>query len=226
MGYSCIPAIAGDAVETDSPVAYEWRTPADDFLQKFRDDPAFQYKTQLREPGWWQELMEWLVRHLSFSKEKKVSDSNEWWEIAVWLVIVTLFVFLIYKFILSLFHLKGRGKDVSFAGDDNIGVLPVDLESYRQLAEKALSQADYSLATRLHYLYVLHLLDEKRLIRWDIHKANRIYMYELKDERLKGMFGELCRIFEYVCYGDIQLDEPAYRQVEQYFRQFEKEVPV
>ena len=67
---------------------------------------------------------------------------------------------------------------------------------------------------------LLHLMDEKGMIRWDAHKTNRSYYYELKDKALRDDFEKLAYIFDCVCYGDFEVSASLYGQLEPVFDEF------
>ena len=63
-------------------------------------------------------------------------------------------------------------------------------------------------------------MDEKGMIRWDAHKTNRSYYYELKDKALRDDFEKLAYIFDCVCYGDFEVSASLYGQLEPVFDEF------
>ena len=92
--------------------------------------------------------------------------------------------------------------------------------SYRQMLEQAVAENDFKLAIRIRYGGLLHLMDEKGMIRWDAHKTNRSYYYELKDKALRDDFEKLAYIFDCVCYGDFEVSASLYGQLEPVFDEF------
>ena len=83
-----------------------------------------------------------------------------------------------------------------------------------------MARRDYVLALRIHYWYVLQLLDADGRIHWDACRTNWAYCHELKEEELKAPFLRLTRIFEYVCYGEFQIDNLEYEQLSREFEDF------
>ena len=109
-------------------------------------------------------------------------------------------VFGIYKLVRSKFWLTAKSEpDLQKAMDPWIGDAWNEL-SYRQMLEQAVA--------------------EKGMIRWDAHKTNRSYYYELKDKALRDDFEKLAYIFDCVCYGDFEVSASLYGQLEPVFDEF------
>jgi hypothetical protein len=81
-------------------------------------------------------------------------------------------------------------------------------------------QKDYRSAIRYHFLFVLKRLSDQKLINWNPEKTNKEYLSELKIAKLKSGFQELSYIFDYVWYGDFDVNEERYRHFEEKFSQF------
>ena len=70
------------------------------------------------------------------------------------------------------------------------------------------------------YYAILIIRTCKLMIRWDAHKTNRSYYYELKDKALRDDFEKLAYIFDCVCYGDFEVSASLYGQLEPVFDEF------
>ena len=64
---------------------------------------------------------------------------------------------------------------------------------------------------------VLKKLSDKKQIDWNTEKTNHDYLKELKSESSKTNFAELLYIFEYVWYGEFEINEEAYLQFKKKF---------
>lgn len=197
------------------------RQPEEQFLQKFREDPAFNYFTVQAEPGFWDRVKWWIWQHLKL--DISFSGDNFWLQLILEGVVLVLIVLLIYLLIRRK-YLKHKPRNEM---QEVLGLKEqLDGISYPGLVEQAVVAGNYSLAVRIHYLYILRLLDEKEIIHWDVHRTNLSYYYEIKEEKLREHFGKLMRIFDYVCYGEFQVDKDLYRNLEQEFNDFQKEMTV
>ena len=67
------------------------------------------------------------------------------------------------------------------------------------------------------FLNVLKNLSDKKLIDWNVEKTNHDYLKALKTEQSKTVFAELLYIFEYVWYGEFEVNEETYHQLKKKF---------
>ncbi len=88
-----------------------------------------------------------------------------------------------------------------------------------QIAQ-AIAQRQFRQAIRLWYLKTLKALDSLKLIDWEMNKTNRQYVTEFKKPDLMASFADLTRMFEYIWYGDMLIDEQLYAVAAQSFRKF------
>lgn len=205
----------------DSLPEYRLRVPGDDFLQKFRNDRAFDYRERLQAVGWWQKFKFWLGRH--FLKDYAVG----WGRVIYWLSIVIacgMIVFLLYRLLLSQGrYVPVRDKEV-LTGIDALAGTVLNAESYTALIGQAEAKKDFALAVRIHYRYILWLLDREKLISWNVHKTNLSYCCELKEEKLRTAFRGLTSAFDCVCYGEFAVDEALYRELCEDFQLFQQQI--
>ena len=82
------------------------------------------------------------------------------------------------------------------------------------------SQQEYRFAIRYQFPMLLKQLPDKKLINWNPEKTNKDYLSELKTKELKMGFKELAYIFDYVWYGEFQVDEEHYQNFKQKFLNF------
>ena len=87
-----------------------------------------------------------------------------------------------------------------------------------------MSIGNFRLAVRLQYLQVLKKLSDKGYIDWRINKTNTDYVDEIKSKSFSGMFTRLTFDFEYVWYGEKQVNQEEFFEIRQQFQQFNKQV--
>lgn len=216
-------AVAGsDIVTGDSLPEYHLRTPGQEFLQEFRNDPTFNYTIEKSTPDWWQRVKWWILKHL-FGKHEYTN--TEWLDWALRAMAAILVAFMIYKLVRSKYLFAPSDKPQELPGGiDLLADGTLNQLSYTQLLEQAVGKGDYPLAVRIHYWYILWLMDNQGWIRLDAHKTNRSYLYELKKENFRSGFARLTHIFNCVCYGEFQVDIALYGQLKQEFEAFEKQI--
>jgi hypothetical protein len=83
---------------------------------------------------------------------------------------------------------------------------------FETLIEEALNQQNYRLATRYLYLKSLKVLTNKQIIEWHFDKTNSEYLTEITNENTKSVFKRISYIYEYVWYGEFQIDEAIYQK--------------
>jgi len=185
-------------------------------LQAFRNDPLYDYvieEAAKPDSNWLQELIEKLV-----SLFPDNVSSSVWWEyagIALVLLFVLFLVFRILKADRSWFLKRGKRK----SGPELLYAQAQQMEhtDFEQLAEEAVTQKDYRLAVRFHYLGLLQKLDRENLISWEISKTNRTYALELEDPGLRQWFRKVCFLYEYIWYGDFPVDRLRYESAKETF---------
>ncbi|MBK8474264.1 MAG: DUF4129 domain-containing protein [Sphingobacteriales bacterium] len=77
---------------------------------------------------------------------------------------------------------------------------------------------------RLYYLQTLKVLADRQHINWQRYKTNRHYWHELRNTNLQQPFNQLTRLFDYIWYGEFQIDDQHFRQAQQAFKTFEQTI--
>ncbi len=147
-------------------------------------------------------LLEWLAEGLGSR------NANFIWKLLYYGIILVGVAFLLY------FIMRRHGGGFftrSIRDQEPITAETVDEKSSRediqQLIDTAIANNEYRVAVRLLYLRSLRALDDKRLIHWSSGKTNFDYIRELKVEDLKNEFIETTRIYEYLWYGEFELED-------------------
>ncbi|KMQ66116.1 hypothetical protein ACM46_00695 [Chryseobacterium angstadtii] len=81
-------------------------------------------------------------------------------------------------------------------------------------------EKDYRSAIRYQFLFILKKLSDKKQINWNPEKTNKDYVAELKNNQLKSEFGGLSYIFDYVWYGEFNIDEDSYLKFKNQYQAF------
>jgi hypothetical protein len=74
------------------------------------------------------------------------------------------------------------------------------------------------------YLQALRQLADKNLIRWKINKTNDDYARELSSTSYGPGFNNITISYEYVWYGEFEIEENTFGRIRQQFQQFNREV--
>ncbi len=91
----------------------------------------------------------------------------------------------------------------------------------KALINKALSEKNYRLAVRYHYLHILQRLEIKKHITWEIQKTNHDYEREISNEKLKSNFKDLTYLYDFVWYGNFTIDQSNYQKAAFQFESME-----
>lgn len=148
-------------------------------------------------------------------------------------VIIYIFIFLgvcaiifaIYRLFFAgdkLFQTEKRednlSSEIEFV-EKNLEQINIDL-----YIQKALDNQQWNEAIRYLQLANLQLLAKKGLIEWDYRKTNLDFLYEIKDEQLKKQFKNTSTVFNYVWFGDFEMDLATFQRFQNDFLNLKKEL--
>lgn len=141
--------------------------------------------------------------------------------IIFWLLIVLLLAFVLFKMFRGDFRLffKRVEKPINKAIEDEMtseDVMNTDWESRMALAKK---EGDLRLATRFLFVHTLQILHHKQHIIYSIDKTNFDYYRMINKNELKSLYRILMTRFEYVWFGQKQLDEQDWKELMQIYEQ-------
>lgn len=160
----------------------------------------------------WERLMDWLSRQ--FAKLTQFDAYGTVWDILIYILIAFAVLAIIFGFYKS--EIKGL-----FFSNKNKNMLNVsesleDIHSldYDTLIENAIVNKNFRYAIRLNYLRTLKILSDKQLIDWKIDKTNSEFIKEIKPSSIKEKFKSITWSFEYIWYGEFEIDSEAYKRLQ------------
>ncbi|MGB5556091.1 MAG: DUF4129 domain-containing protein [Flavobacteriaceae bacterium] len=197
-------------------------------LQQYRDNDEFDYEVLKQDQTWWDDFKSWLGNLLIqffewiFGVEKAAGFLQVFFRIIPYLLLALL-VFILIKFFLNvnanaLLQAKKNQALVSLSEEEHI----IKNEDIQQLIQQALQEKNYRLAIRYYYLYILQIMGDKEIIVWELQKTNYDYLNEIDREELKRPFGNITRWYDYIWYGNFDIDEPKYKRAEREFESLQK----
>ncbi|EAY28992.1 DUF4129 domain-containing protein [Microscilla marina] len=214
-------AVLGRVMAQDSAISVPQKVPTFDKakIQKYKDDPRFQYKEVQKpaSPSTIYRLKEWLWRNFwePLSDPDKHPVASKVYYLLIALILLYAILKLINADLTGIFRREPSNK-ISFTEvDENIHEM-----NFAQLIEEAKTKQNYRRAIRLLYLQSLKKLSDKGFIHWEIDKTNQEYVQTLQDGALKSDFQELTVRFEYICYGDFHIDRDLFTQTAPLFERF------
>ncbi len=192
-------------------------------FDSYKQDSAFNYEEVETDNTWWTNITNWFYNVLRRFFEWIFGVGNAEGYLAVFLeilpyLLLALFLYLVIRFFVKS-NMQGMGKNrknpnvVSLSEDEHI----IKNEDIQQLIKNALAEQNHRLAIRYHYLYILQLLSEREMIDWQQQKTNDDYLVELSESALKNEFGKATLLYDYVWYGEFDLDRSRYEKAEKVF---------
>lgn len=94
----------------------------------------------------------------------------------------------------------------------------IENNDFKYMVQKAKSQGDFRSAVRYYFLWVLQTMFDKNLIDWNKDKTNDEYLRELKNHSIREDFHKNSFIFEYIWYGNFEIDSQSFENAESIFQ--------
>lgn len=92
------------------------------------------------------------------------------------------------------------------------------------LIKEAVTAKNFRLAVRYYYLYNLQKLSDKELIVWQQEKTNEDYIKELTHKHIRPDFIETTRLYDFVWYGNFNINEAEFHKAETLFNQLTSKI--
>jgi len=191
-------------------------------LKNYSKERAFIYQDNLPEnESWWSRLWSrfwrWFWEGLQSAFKQKYSGT-----ILQYIVIglfVGVVIFAIFKIIGLDFKLFS-GKSAPVAVPYSESAENIHEINFNDELSKAILAGNYRLAVRLCYLSTLKSLSDKNIISWQPEKTNQAYLMEITDVEKRKSFHTLTQQFEYIWYGEFNIDQEGFNLVKKNFDVF------
>lgn len=140
-------------------------------------------------------------------------------------ILLGVLIFLLIRFFLKVnsnsIMAKSQAKaQVAFSEEEQI----IKNEDINALIQQAVGQKNYRLAIRYYYLLALKKLTEANKIEWEAQKTNEDYINELSQTNLKFDFENITRIYDYVWYGEFNVDAFKFQNLKLPFESLNKTI--
>ncbi|MGG7036985.1 MAG: DUF4129 domain-containing protein [Flavobacterium sp.] len=206
-------------IDRNSPITSPKELP--DLKNKYNTG-EFKYEVVLKEKSLWERFKEWLAdvfQKLFGLSQQGTSNLND---IILKVLAVIIVVLAIYKIVKIILNKEGQwvfGKSttekVIREEDIEKNLIHVDFD---KLISDTLKENNHRLAIRYYYLWVLKSLSEKNIIDWHVDKTNTDYVYEIQPPGLKSDFQYLSYVYNYIWYGEFEMDEDHFLQAQKTFK--------
>ncbi|HLV23645.1 MAG TPA: hypothetical protein VKY36_02550 [Moheibacter sp.] len=135
-------------------------------------------------------------------------------------IIVLVFIYYIFKNAGG-FQFGNERKKIKFSSsEEGLTEDAEDIENndFPKLIQKAKSENDFRLAIRYYHLWVLQTLSDKKFISWNKDKTDYDYHNELKNKEIQKDFSNNVYVYDYIWYGDFQLNPQEFNLAESIFQ--------
>jgi hypothetical protein len=196
-------------------------------LEKYKSDKDFNYTEEIKvsEPTFLERVFNWLGRQVSRFLEWLFGVKYAKGILATILRVFPYLIAGIVLFLLIKFFLKVNSNAI-ISNTSNKAVVSITEDEaliknkdLSRLIQKAIAQKNYRLAVRYYYLLLLQQLEVKELIIWEQQKTNDDYIHEISETNLKSSFSKVTRLYDFVWYGNFEINELEFGSVEAEFEQ-------
>ena len=201
-----------------------------DKLAEYSADNDFDYVIIKQEDGFFGMIWSWMKRMLKkmlsllFGVESAAGIMLVLLKIIPYLVLLVVLILTIKYFLKvntnSIISGKSEKAKVFITEDEEI----IYNKDIKKLIAKAVAQKNYRLAVRYYYLLVLQKLQENELIVYEQQKTNEDYIKEIKEKTITLKFNDLTRLYDFVWYGNFEINEIEFAKVESNFNQLTAEL--
>ncbi|WP_146185125.1 DUF4129 domain-containing protein [Flavobacterium pallidum] len=197
-----------------------------DLKKKYNSD-EFIYETRSKKKNAWERFLEWLreVFGGNDGNGKSKSVLNLFMKILAGAIILFV-IFLIVKAVMNKEGkwIFGKRSDKSILRYDD---LEKDLQSvdFEKLIRDTKISGEKRLMIRYYYLWLLKKMSAQGYIEWDTEKTNSDYLNELKHADFRTNFEYLSYLYNYIWYGEFDIDEKALATAAAAFEKTIKSIP-
>lgn len=191
-------------------------------LQKLKKDKNFQYNS-LPEPqkNLWERFWDWVWWRVHEIMRTKSGRRT------VWTILIGAGIAAIVFFVIKVMGMSSGGLFSRTGGDG----LPYTTEtedinriSFDDAIKEAIESRNFRMATRLLYLQSLKRLADKGYIQWQLNKTNSDYISEVNGKPWLSLFKKLTYNFEYTWYGEMNLANDEFQNLQVQFQQFNNQL--
>ncbi len=185
------------------------------FQEKYSKDKAFVYESLTKDKGSWERFRERLVRLYEQIFGFKTSEqAHRALDVTIYVLAILLTILVVYLIVRAIMNdegswVFGRSSDKKLIQYDEIEQ-NIHTTDFQRLIHESEKNGAQRLTIRYYYLWLLKLLSEKEIIEWDIEKTNSDYQNEIQDTAMKTDFSYLSYLYDYIWYGEFDIDQPTF----------------
>lgn len=217
------PDTTGGAYGTDTTLYLNGLSLSPDSPRKWRNEARFAYAKNLDS----------LLRAAKENENKAPPEkpsllaqflSSALVEVLLWIAAILFVGFIIFRLFLAdgVFR-RDTTKSISTHSSPEEEEI-TSATNFDALITQALQKSDFRQAVRYQYLRSLYKLADRNLLVLAPDKTNYQYVRELKERSLQQDFSSLTLNYEYVWYGEFNVDVDLYHKIESGFKKFNQQI--
>ena len=181
-------------------------------LKKYSTDKDFNYSESVQEDSFLNKIVLWFRNMVKKIFEWLFGVGHVTGFLKFIFNVLPYLILLFLVYLLLKFFLKVNSKTI-ITGQQNPATITFTEEEHilknediKTLITEAIRQQNYRLAIRYYYLLSLKKLSQNHIISWQQQKTNEDYISEIEAKNLKINFTNITRIYDYVWYGEFDID--------------------
>ncbi|MCI9845881.1 DUF4129 domain-containing protein [Flavobacterium pectinovorum] len=192
------------------------------FKKKYTESD-FVYEQKKAEKNWWDHFKEWLAGIFDeIFTFKDPQASLDFVALLLKVLAILIVVFVIYLIVKALIGKEGQWIFSKDAKQKIVHYTDIEknihLLDFEKLIKESIESGEKRIAIRYYYLWLLKIMAKNHYIEWDTEKTNTDYLYELKKPAHKEEFMYLSYLYNYIWYGEFEIDETAFVKAENQFK--------
>jgi hypothetical protein len=193
------------------------------------DSSEFIYERTVENSGWWSRFKQWLSDFFKdlfdFNSDAQASNFTD---IALKIFYIVIFLLVVFFIVKAIINKEGNWV---FGKSSDKNIIPItDIENnifetnFITLIKNAENNNNHRLAIRYYYLWLLKTLSEAEVIEYDVEKTNSDYDLEIENKGTKEEFSYTSYLYNYIWYGEFDIDNTQYEKAKKAFTQFLKTI--
>lgn len=218
---------AFDDVLKDTAVSAGGNSVAQRFTQlqkKYRSGEFNYHEESLDRLSFWEKVKRRIDQFLNALFPKLSEQSNTGLEYVLVFSGIFVLVLVMYKLLFSGNNVLMRDSNDDLTNEAQFiekNLERIDLDNY---IRKAIDNGKFELAIRYLYLSNLQALAKKGYIDWDYRKTNNDFLNEIRHDDLKRRFQETTAVFNYVWFGEFEIDASRFERYKLSFLDFRNQI--
>lgn len=218
-----IPNNVSDSLATNQPfvdTTRTYKTISDNLAKKYADSD-FHYQQKQAVISWWEMFKAWLGRLLDglfeFDSQEALAEAVDTLLKTVGLILLVVVIFIVVRAVIK--H-KGNWffekQEADFQLDFATSVEATE-ENLEQLLAQFKKEENYRFASRVLYLLTIKKLAAAGTIIYDTDKTNIDFRRQIKNTEIRSFFDHVVYVFENVWYGEKELKNTDFSEMEKSF---------